>query len=192
MMIQMPGQDDIYLIKQILAGDSQGYAELLDRYQTRVYNFVLYMLRSKEEAEEVVQDTFVNAFKSLRNFRQEAKFSTWLLRIAYNNSLTRLRKKRLTLVDIDSNDSFSQIEKINNISDQSDQQDIQVLLSIALNALSEDEKAVVSLFYYNELSIQEICDITGKKSSNVKIILHRSRQKMLEKLNVLGIKEWAS
>ncbi|CAN0099023.1 unnamed protein product [Chrysoparadoxa australica] len=188
----MPGPEDVYLIKQILAGDSHGYAELLDRYQRRVYNFVLNIMRNREETEEVVQDTFVKAFGSLNSFRYESKFSTWILRIAYNNSLTRLRKKQLVMTDIDSANGSFDMSGINNISDQTDQQDIRELLSIALEALSEDEKAIVTLFYYNEQSIQEICDITGKKLSNVKIVLHRSRQKMLKKLNVIGIKEWAS
>lgn len=192
MIIQMPGQDDLYLIKRILAGDSSGYAELLDKYQTRVYNFVLNIMHNKEEAEEVVQDTFIKVFKSLGSFRHESKFSTWILRIAYNNSLTLLRKKKLSMVDIDSSSQFLQIERVNNIKDQIDQRDIRALLSMAMKVLSQDEKAIVTLFYYNELSIQEICDITGKKVSNVKIVLHRSRQKMLEKLNLMGIKEWAS
>ncbi len=183
----MPGQEDTYYIKQILDGDSHGYAELLDRYQTRVYNFVLYIMRHKEEAEEVVQDTFVNAFRSLKSFRQEAKFSTWILRIAYNNCLTRLRKKQLSLVEMDGH--AMQLPGMNNINEETDRQDMHELLSCAMNVLSEDEQVIVTLFYYNEQSIQEIGDITGKSASNIKIILHRSRQKMLKRLQSNGVKE---
>ncbi len=188
--MQMPGQEDNMLIKATLKGDSRAYAQLLDRHERRVYNFVFYILKHREEAEETVQDTFVNAYRSLKSFRAESRFSTWLLRIAYNNAYTRLRKRKLDMVDVEANGVHQAIPGVNNIREETDQQDVRTMLALAMQALTEDEKALVTLYYYNEQTVKEICEITGKKLSNVKVILHRSRQKMLQKLNEVGIKEW--
>ena len=188
--MQMPEQEDNMLIQETLKGNSHAYAELLDRYERRVYNFVYYILKHREETEETVQDTFVNAYRSLKSFRAEARFSTWLLRIAYNNAYTRLRKRKLTVVDVEENGVHQSIPGVNNIGEETDRQDVRTLLKLATQALSEDEQTLVTLYYYNEQTIKEICEITGKHVSNVKVMLHRSRQKMLQKLNEVGIKEW--
>ncbi|MEQ8882003.1 MAG: RNA polymerase sigma factor [Cyclobacteriaceae bacterium] len=186
----MPGQEENDLIEEILKGNSHAFAELVDKYEVQVFNFAMYILKNREEAEETTQDTFVNAYRSLKTFRHEAKFSTWLLRIAYNNSYTRLRKRKLTLVDVDAKGVHQSIPGANNIGEETDLQDVRTLLNLALEALTEDEKTLVTLYYYNEQSVKEICKITGKNLSNVKVVLHRSRQKMLKKLNEVGIKEW--
>lgn len=181
--------EDTYLIEQILAGNNRAFGELVDQYQVRVYNFVLNIIRHDEEAHEVVQDTFMKVYKSLSTFRGESKLSTWILRIAYFASLTRLRKKQPVLVDIqDHTGSFEE----NNVAAQTELNDMKLILNQALANLSNDERGIVTLYYYNEQSIKEICEITGLKDSNVKIILHRSRKKLNEELLRMGITEWAS
>ncbi len=187
----MHEQDDIILIKEVIKGNTQMYSILVDRYQKQVFNFVINILKHREEAEETVQDTFMKAFKSLNGFRNEARFSSWLLSIAYNTSMTRLRKKSVVTVNMDATHRFSEREAPNNINRQIAATDANKVLSMAMTSLSEDEQAIVTLFYYNEQSIKEICDISGMTASNVKIVLHRSRKKMFQTLDKLGIKEWA-
>ncbi|WP_258100024.1 RNA polymerase sigma factor [Marinoscillum pacificum] len=181
--------EDTYLIEQILAGNTRAFGDLVDQYQVRVYNFVLNILRNEEDAHEVVQDTFLKVYKSLNTFRGESKLSTWMLRIAYFACMTRLRKVKPVLVDIENHSSSFEG---NNVHDQAELGDMRSVLAQALEGLTEDEKGIVTLYYYNDQSIKEICEIMGLKDSNVKIILHRSRKKMSEVLRKVGITEWVS
>lgn len=181
--------DDLYIIEQILAGNHRAFGELVDKYQVQVYNFVLKILRQEEEAHEVTQDTFMKVFRSLSTFRNESKLSTWMLRIAYYACMTRLRRIKPTMVDIDNHSG--QLED-NNVLDQMELSDMRTVLDQAMLGLSDDEKGVVTLFYYNEQSIKEIMEITGLTDSNVKIILHRSRKKLNKELTRMGITEWVS
>lgn len=188
-MRQMHPSDDTYLIKQILAGNHRFFGQLVDKYQDRVYNFVFNLLRNEEESHEVVQDTFLKVFRSLGTFRNEAKFSTWMLRIAYFTCMTRLRKAKPDLVTIEHHAHYL---KVNNVKDAADLADMRTILSQAMKGLSEEETVLVTLFYYNEQSIKEIGEITGLTESNVKVILHRSRKKLNKWLNKMGISEWMS
>ena len=181
--------DDTYLIEQILAGNNRAFGDLVDKYQVRVFNFVLNILRNEEDAYEVVQDTFLKVHKSLNTFRNESKWSTWMLRIAYYACLTRLRKVKPNLVDIDNHSGHL---NENNVNEQSELNDMRSVLTKAMDQLSDDEKGIVTLFYYNEQSVKEICEISGLTDSNVKIILHRSRKKLNQVLLKMGITEWAS
>ncbi|MBR10502.1 MAG: hypothetical protein CMP48_22810 [Rickettsiales bacterium] len=181
--------DDTYLIEQILAGNNRAFGDLVDKYQVRVFNFVLNILRNEEDAYEVVQDTFLKVHKSLNTFRNESKLSTWMLRIAYYACLTRLRKVKPNLVDIDNHSGHL---NENNVNEQSELNDMRSVLTKAMDQLSDDEKGIVTLFYYNEQSVKEICEISGLTDSNVKIILHRSRKKLNQVLLKMGITEWAS
>lgn len=185
----MDQHHETYLIEKILSGDHRAFGELVDQYQVRVYNFVLKIIGHEEEAHEVVQDTFLKVYKSLNTFRRESKLSTWMLRIAYFTCLTRLRKQKPAMVDIDNHTASL---KEDNVTDLSELSDMRSVLAQAMTGLSDDEKGIVTLYYYNEQSIKEICEITGLKDSNVKIILHRSRKKLSKKLSEMGITEWAS
>ena len=184
----MPEPDDSYLVEKVLSGNIKAYSGLVEKYQQQAYNFALYILRNKEDADEVVQDAFVKAYKALKTFRKEARFSSWLLKIIYNTSLTRLRKKRVHMVDI--NEVHGEIAGVNSVSAYTDQKDMKKILDQALSKLSVEERLIVTLYYYNEQSIKEIAEICDKGSSNVKVILHRSRKKMLSTLNRLGVNEW--
>ncbi len=184
----MPELDDTYLIDKVLSGNTNAYSGLVDKYQLQAYNFALYMLRNKEDADEVVQDAFVKAYNALRTFRKEARFSSWLLKITYNTCLTKLRKKKKHMVDI--NEVHQEVAGVNNTSEYTDQKDIKKILDRALSILSEEERFIVTLYYYNEQSIKEIAEICDKGPSNVKVVLHRSRKRMLRTLNRLGVNEW--
>lgn len=181
--------EETYLIEQILAGDNRAFGELVDNYQVRVYNFVFNIIHHEEDAHEVVQDTFMKVYKSLSTFRGDSKLSTWILRIAYFACMTRLRKVKPVLVNIDNHNSTFEG---NNVTEHAELSDMRSVLAKALEDLSDNEKGIVTLYYYNEQSIKEICDITGLKDSNVKVILHRSRKKMNKFLRKIGVTDWVS
>ena len=88
------GLNDNEIISKVLNGDQQAYAELVSRYQNYVFTLTLRMIKSREDAEEVAQDIFVKAYRSLANFRGDAKFSTWLYTIVNTTCITFLRKKK--------------------------------------------------------------------------------------------------
>ena len=95
--------DDQHHINLVINGDINAFAALVDRYKDMVFTLALKMLKSREDAEEVSQDTFIKVYKSLAMYRGESKFSTWLYKVAYNTCLDRTRKnkKEKQLVEID-------------------------------------------------------------------------------------------
>ena len=102
------GLNDNEIISKVLNGDPQAYAGLVNRYQNYVFTLVLRMIRSREDAEEVAQDIFVKAYRSLADFRGASKFSTWLYTIVNTTCITFLRKKKLELQSLDNEQVFVQ------------------------------------------------------------------------------------
>ena len=178
------------LIDRILQqGEWRNFAILVDKYEAKVFNYVNYLMNSREDAEEMVQDTFVKAYRSLSQFRGEASFSTWLIRIAHRNCLTHFRKKVPKKVTLDNVVDSTSANLSTSPSQNLNLEDRRNILNRALQQLKPDERSVVTLFYYQELSLQEICDVTELTLSNVKILLHRSRKKLLEILSDMGVKQ---
>src|SRR3982750_4379866 len=92
---------DIELIQQTLGGNQSAYADLVKRHQRYVFTLSLRFSKSREDAEEIAQDCFVKAYRSLASFQQQSKFSTWLYSIVYTTAMTTLRKKRIETSSID-------------------------------------------------------------------------------------------
>jgi len=179
-------QTEAELIKRILEGEWRNFAVLVDKYESKVYSYVFYLMGNQEDAEEIVQDTFVKAYRSLHQFRGEASFSTWLIRIAHFGCLTRFRLKVPKKVDLQEVNMYEGEDKSERILDQKDRK---VILTKALERLKPDERSVVTLFYYNDYSLKEITEVTEMTLSNVKILLHRSRKKLLSILKHMGVSE---
>jgi RNA polymerase sigma-70 factor (ECF subfamily) len=175
----MKFENDIFYLQQIIAGNARAYTFLVDKHKDMVFSIALKILHNREDAEEVAQDAFVKAYQSLSGFKNEAKFSTWLYRIVYNSAISKVRKKKLELSPLDDS-------TINNYSDDTmdsnfflvEEPDQFELLQKALQSLPEDENVIVSLFYQNDNSIEDISAITGLTVANVKVKLHRIRKKL--------------
>lgn len=177
---------EMELIQSILDGEWRKFAILVDKYEAKVYGYVFYMMGNKEDAEEIVQDSFVKAYHSLNKFRGEAAFSTWITRIAHFACLTRLRLKVPLNVTIENaKSSIGEVEAHKEI----ELKDKRAILDMALMKLKPEERSITTLFYYKEYSLKEIAHISDLSISNVKTILHRSRKKLLETLRKMGIKE---
>ncbi|WP_026897543.1 RNA polymerase sigma factor [Daejeonella oryzae] len=178
---------DIELISQVLAGNQSAYAELIKRHQRFVFTLALRFSKSREDAEEIAQDCFVKAYRSLNAFQQTSKFSTWLYSIVYTTSMTFLRKKRLDTVDIDDENIFVQLE--NHVSDfktdQTEHKSKMVYVNKAISQLLPDDATIITLFYQGEQSLEEIGKVLGMESNTVKVKLHRARQRLKEKLERL-------
>ncbi len=174
---------DQYLIERTLAGENSAFGELVDRYQNFVFSIALKIVKHREEAEEVAQDSFIKAFDSLSKFRGEAKFSSWLYRIVYHKSLDRIKKnkrsQRFQLIEeITSND----LDGIENGLDLMLEEERNEMISRCIAELNGKDAALIEFYYFEELPIKEIAEITGLGEENIKIKLYRSRKKLLNLL----------
>src|SRR5580693_4586725 len=109
-MVMQTGQADTEIISRVLKGDQQIFAQLVERYRNYVFTLVLRMVEGREDAEEVAQDVFVKAYRSLADFRGESKFTTWLYTIVRTSCITFLRKKKLDTTSMDNEKTFLQVE----------------------------------------------------------------------------------
>lgn len=177
---------DSDIISKVLAGESNAFAELVKRYQNYVFTLALRFVHHREDAEEVAQDIFVKAYRSLADFRGTAKFSTWLYTIVYTTSVTFLRKKKLSTTSIDDEGTFLQLENTNSSFQANliEQKSKNKSLNEAISMLSADDAQIITLFYKAEQSLEEIGTILGIESNNVKVRLHRARTRLKEKLKL--------
>lgn len=171
-------RDEKDIIKEILRGETHLYAHFVEQYSEAVFSLVAHMINCREDAEEITQDIFLKAYEKLSSFNVESSFSTWLYRIAYNTTISALRKKpcySVTVADeilADTDDSLVD-ETLNDTSEERLQR-----LEKAIAMLNADERALVTLYHLEEKSIGETAQITGIKESNVKVKLHRTRKKL--------------
>lgn len=174
---------DHHFITQTLAGDPQAFGQLVMRYQDYVFTVVNRMLQHKEEAQEITQDTFVKAYSSLASFRGDSKFSSWLYTIAYRKTLDRIKKnKRYT--------EFDALEQVLTADEDTETHGLKRLVAqersatikAAITQLEPVTAALISFYYYEELSVKEIEKITDLTPENIKVKLYRGRRKLFQLL----------
>ncbi len=178
---------DIEIIDAILAGNQSAYAELVKRNQRYVFTLALRFTRSREDAEEVAQDTFVKAYRSLASYQRSAKFSTWLYTIVYNTAMTYLRKKRLDTSSIDDEGNGIQLESYGSMSEDLsvERKSRSFYVNKAIENLLPDDATIINLFYQGEQSLEEIAKVMGMEANTVKVKLHRARQRLKNQLEII-------
>jgi RNA polymerase sigma factor (sigma-70 family) len=172
---QMKGVSDQEIIESVKKGNHSDYAILIDRYKNKAYSMLTRMLKNRMEAEEVLQDCFLKAFKGLNNFKGDSKFSTWFYKIVYNSALSRLSiQKRKTESEMSSvDDHFDLISEYDyNLTEQ---KDLSLYIKEMVDKLPSNYASVISMFYLENLSCEEISEVMGTSVNNVKVMLHRSR-----------------
>lgn len=175
---QMTINDD-HIIKQIMQGDTKAFAILVDRYKDLVFALAIRMLKHREEAEEVSQDTFIKVYKSLDSFKGDSKFSTWIYRVAYNSCLDRIKKNKKEYLNVAIDDyTEHQIKSIDNALDALISDERKEVIKECLDLLPPDDSALLTLYYFEDLSLDEIAKIVNLTSNNVKVKLFRSRKKL--------------
>jgi len=178
------GQNDNEIISRVLSGDQQAYAGLVNRYKNYVFTLALRFTKNREDAEEVSQDIFIKAYRSLADFRGASKFSTWLYTIVNTTCITFLRKKKLETHSLDN-------EKVFEVADSQDsgmranlieQKSRSVMVTKAIAMLSPDDAEIITLFYKSEQTLEEIAQILGIEPNTAKVRLHRARGRLKEKM----------
>lgn len=178
------GQNDNEIIDRVLMGDQQAYAYLVDRYKSFVFTVALRYTKSREDAEEVSQDIFIKAYRALKDFRKESKFSTWLYTVVNTTCITFLRKKKLETYSLDN-------EKIFDIAESQDsglranlveQKSKMTMVHKAIQLLSSDDATIITLFYKAEQTLEEIAKVLGIDANTAKVRLHRARSRLRDKI----------
>ena len=180
----MVQNEETRYIARILDGETEYFSVLLDRYSRPLYSLIVQIVGCSEDAEELVQDVFLKAFRNLSNYKGECLFSTWIYRIAYNTAISATRKKKQEFFYVDEN-------TINNVPDDkaddilclTDDEERIAKLIHAIDRLTAEEKALITLFYYEERSMEEISEILKLSSGNVKVKLHRTSKKIYLLMN---------
>lgn len=166
-------------IKRILSGETNLFALFLDNYSQSVFTLIVRIVQSREDAEELTQDTFLKAFNKLDTYRGDCSFSTWLYRIAYNTAISSVRKVKVVLPAID---DFV----INSVPDtdvdtlfaESENELYLQKMEAAIERLTADEKAIITLFYLQNKSVAELSEVMQLTPENIKVKLHRTRKKL--------------
>jgi RNA polymerase sigma factor (sigma-70 family) len=177
----MDSRNDISYINQVLEGKIHAFTYLVEKYKDKAYNLAFRICGNREEAEEVAQDAFLKAYRSLKNFKMKSSFSTWLYRIVYNTavSLVRSRRKGVLALEEFPADAVDFLGSGKNEEEAADEY-VNSLVNFALQKISEEERGLITLYYYNDLDTEEIAKITGIGKSNIKVKLYRARKKMAE------------
>jgi RNA polymerase sigma-70 factor (ECF subfamily) len=168
--------------------DEQAFAKLLQRYKRPVYHMILKMIRNVDDAEDLTIESFAKAFKSLHKFKKDFTFSTWLFRIATNNTIDFIRKKKLNTLSLDNTftDDHGSPVSIDIEDENLNPQEISIkkqkaaLIQVFVDKLPAKYQRLVRLRYFNELAYEEIAKELDAPLGTVKAQLHRARELLYE------------
>ncbi len=172
-------------IQQILAGNDAYFNYFLETYKHMAYSVAFSITNNKEDAEDAVQDAFVKAYRSLSKFRQEAKFSTWFYKIVVNTALTKVKRNKIHRELAVQELPESLIQTTDSAYKKLATEEQRRYIDLAMAQLNPEDRLLLTLYYLNENSLEEITGITTIKPENVKMKLHRARKKMYAILNKL-------
>ncbi len=177
-------KDDTQLIDDTLAGDAEAFGQLVQKYQDRLFNTIAHVLGDRVEAEDVVQDAFVQAFVKLQTFQRASAFYTWLYRIAFNLSVSRRRRRRPT-VSIEQAAHSSGYEPMGNEEPAElrlERQERAGKVKAALATLSRDHRAILVLREIEGCDYERIGEVLELPPGTVRSRLHRARSQLREQL----------
>ncbi|WP_395045951.1 sigma-70 family RNA polymerase sigma factor [Flavobacterium sp.] len=171
--------EDQHYINLILNGNQNAFATLVDRYKNMVFTLALKMVAHREEAEEIAQDTFIKIYNSLSKFKGESKFSTWVYKITYNTCLDYLKKnKKEKKVAYIEDFSEHQTKELESILETIDEKERNQVIQNCLEELPNDEAFLLTLYYFDDQSVDEISKVMNNTVSNIKVKLFRTRKKL--------------
>jgi RNA polymerase sigma-70 factor (ECF subfamily) len=177
---------DADFIDQTLQGNTEAFGELVRKYQDRLYNVVVRIVGCRTEAEDIVQEAFVRAFVTLKSFRQDCAFFTWLYRLAVNLALTHMRQKRLA-VSLEVGCELGASEPIDQSASPMDKlmrEERGPVINAALAELSEEYRTILVLREIEQFDYATIAEILRVKIGTVRSRLHRARMQMRKLLDV--------
>ena len=179
-------------IKQVLKGDQNAFAELVELYKDKVFQICYRMLGNRHEAEDIAQEAFIRAYVNIETFNQKRKFSTWLFRIATNLCIDRIRKKKpdyfldAEVAGTEGLTMYSQVAAdVQLPEDEVENMELQETIQKEITKLPEKYRSVIVLKYIEELPLQEISEILDLPLGTVKTRVHRGREALRKQLRSL-------
>ena len=181
--------DDFRIIQEALRGDDRAYQKLMHKYHDQIFNFIYRMIHDREQVEDLTQEAFIKAFSSLRSFNEEFAFSTWLYKIATNNCIDYIRKRKLQMYSIDKPIESKDGDYTFELPDESSEADKtlisdqrSVLLREAIGHLPEKYRRVIHLRHVEERSYEEIAKALKLPIGTVKAHIFRARELLYKQL----------
>lgn len=176
--------DEKLLVNKVLKGDTSAFGYFVDTYQDMALTIAYHICGNTQDAEDIVQNAFIKAFRNIHTFRQKSKFSTWLYRIVYNTAISETRTSVFNTVLVDYkheniDGSFSDFDTMDRIENE----ERILLVKKAMEIIPKDESLLLTLFYLEDNSVKDISIIMGLTESNVKVRLHRARNRLKELLS---------
>ena len=187
-MTEYAKQTDVELVEAVRGGDQAAYRFLVERYYRKIYSLALRLVRNAEDAEDVLQETFLSAYKALPNFKGQSAFGTWLYRIATNYGLMKLRGKKPVFVSIDEPregeaPTLELTDFSSNPLTEVLDSELREKMEVAIAALPDDMRTVFLLRDVEGLSNSEVAEILDLSVPAVKSRLHRTRLQLRENLS---------
>lgn len=188
-------EPELALVERATKGDKEAYRVLVEKYQNRVYSLVLSMTKSKEDAEDIVQESFVKAYLSLKNFRGDSSFYTWIYRVAFNMAIDfqrRNSRRGEVLTSQKQSEDGRESKKLEavatdgNPEETAERKQLAVLLSNAMSQLSEEHRTVVMLREVDGMSYAEIADVLGLSQGTVMSRIHYAKKYLQKALKDLA------
>lgn len=176
------------ILEQLQKGSETAFSELVENYKRQVINTCYGLVHNTEDAEDIAQDVFIEVFRSVGNFRADAKISTWLYRIAVNRSLNHIRdnKKRKWFQSFDDvvkeKNAHLQHQASENPGVELENLQRTTILHEAISSLPENQKTAFTLNKYEDLSYKEIAEIMDTSVSSVESLIHRAKMGLQKKL----------
>lgn len=182
--------DEQYLIERLKVGDEAAFKQVVETWQNMVYNTALGILQNEQDAEDVAQDVFIQVFESVKGFKAEAKFSTWLYRITVSKALDHLRKKKrkkrfayIQSIFGASGETIIEKPDFNHPGITLDNKENAAVLFKAIDQLPKNQKVAFTLHKVEGLSYQEISDVMKTSVSSIESLMHRAKN---------NLKKWLS
>ncbi|MGB5269164.1 RNA polymerase sigma factor [Eudoraea sp.] len=167
-----------YLVEKSKLGDRTSQYQLYELYVDAMYNVAMRMIGIKEDAEDVLQDSFVEAFKNLKNFRYESTFGAWLKRIVINKSINHLKTKRIAITPIENHEYYLNEDESEKSDQKSEQKDIQKIIN-GIEKLPAGYKQIINLYLIEGYTHKEIGQILEISEATSKSQYHRAKKKLI-------------
>ncbi|MEH7181230.1 RNA polymerase sigma factor SigW [Neobacillus vireti] len=176
-------------IKQVIKGDQDAFAEIVEIYSNSIYQLGYRMLGNRHEAEDIAQEAFIRAYVNIKSFNQDLKFSTWLFRIATNLCIDRIRKKKPDYyldAEVSGTDGLTMYSQLSSDSplpeNELESLELQETVQKEILKLPDKYRSVIVLKYIEELSLNEISEILDMPLGTVKTRIHRGREALRQQL----------
>ncbi len=166
------------LLERARAGEREAFGELVRRYQDAIYNLCYRMLGNAADAADAAQEVFLKAYRGLARYDPRRRFSTWVLSIASHHCIDRLRRRRATWVSLDSPPAQRASAAAPHPEEEVLRREVQDAVQEALNTLPPEDRLILVLHYWHDLSYRDIASVVGLSENAVKVRAYRARQRL--------------